>query len=35
MEADGVIDPHETDYLDKVISLLNMSETDLDTIDGL
>lgn len=35
MEADGVIDPHETNYLDKVISLLKMSETDLDTIDEL
>lgn len=35
MEADGIIDPHETDYLDKVISLLNMSEVELDTIDEL
>lgn len=35
MEADGVIDSHETDYLDKVISLLNMSEDELDTIDEL
>lgn len=35
MEADGIIDPHETDYLDKAISLLNMSEAELDTIDEL
>lgn len=35
MEADGVIDPHETDYLDSVISLLNMSEVELDSIDEL
>lgn len=35
MEADGVIDSHETDYLDSVISLLDMSEVELDSIDEL
>lgn len=35
MEADGVIDHHETDYLDNVISLLNISEVELDSIDEL
>lgn len=33
MEADGIFDPHETDYLDSVISLFNMSEVELDSID--
>lgn len=35
MEADGIIDPHEIDYLDSVILSLRMSEAELDTIDEL
>lgn len=35
MEADGVIDHHETEYLDRVISDFNMSDTELDTLDEL
>lgn len=33
MEADGIIDPHEIDYLDGVILSFGMSEFELDAID--
>lgn len=35
MEADGIIDPHEIDYLDSIILSFGMSELELDTIDEL
>lgn len=35
MEADGVIDPHETDFLDTILLSLGMSELGLDSIDEL
>lgn len=35
MEADGIIDPHETDFLDSVLLTLEISELDLDSIDEL
>lgn len=33
MEADGIIDPHETDFLDNIISSFEMNEDNLDSID--
>lgn len=33
MEADGIIDPHETDFLDNIISSFDMTEDDMDSID--
>lgn len=33
MEADGIIDPHETDFLDNIISSFDMTQDDLDSID--
>lgn len=33
MEADGIIDPHETDFLDNIISSFGMNEDNLDSID--
>lgn len=35
MEADGIIDPHETDYLDDVMLSLGVTEPELDSIDEL
>jgi len=35
MEADGIIDPYETNYLDNIISSFEMSESDLDSLDEL
>lgn len=35
MEADGIIDSHEIDYLDSVILSFGMSESELDAIDEL
>lgn len=35
MEADGIIDSCETDFLDNVILSFGMSEFELDTIDEL
>lgn len=33
MEADGIIDPRETDYLNEVISKFGMTESELDQMD--
>lgn len=32
MEADGIIDPHETDFLDNIIKEFNMTQEELDQI---
>lgn len=33
MEADGIIDPHETDFLDNIITSFGMTEDDMDSMD--
>ncbi len=35
MEADRIIDSHETDFLDDIIKSFKMSEAEMDTIDEL
>lgn len=33
MEADGIIDPHEIDFLDNIITSFGMTEDDMDSMD--
>ena len=35
MEADGIIDPYETEFLDNIFASFGMKDTDLDSIDEL
>lgn len=35
MEADGIIDPNETEFLDRIISDFEMSESEIDGMDDI